>query len=458
MSITSISPIDGRYARVTKPLEGVLSEFALMKYRFYVELEWLRFLSRADLEGIRALSEAEHALLEQISAEFSVTDAERIKEIERTTRHDVKAVEYFIRERLKDTSLADVGEFVHFACTSEDINNLSYALMLQAAINEHWLPMAQSVVSSVRALAVMHRSVALMARTHGQPASPTTLGKELAVFVYRWNRQLEQIARLEYLGKFAGAVSNFNAHVSAYPDADWRGLSRAFVTGLGLGYNPLTTQIESHDYIAEAFHALMRFNQISLGFAQDIWQYISLGYFKQRTVVGEIGSSTMPHKVNPIDFENAEANFGLANATLSHLAQKLQVSRLQRDLSDSSALRNIGVGIAHGLIALSSLQTGIAKLEVGLEAIAADVENEWALLAEPIQTVMRKHGLTGGYERMKDLTRGERVTQEAMRDFISSLELPEADKTRLLELRPQDYVGLAAELVDELDSSLRGER
>ncbi len=452
MSITSISPIDGRYARVTKPLEGVLSEFALFKYRFKVELEWLRFLTRANLEGIRALTEAEHMLLSSLSAEFSVTDAERIKEIERTTRHDVKAVEYFIRERLADSSLADVGEFVHFACTSEDINNLSYALMLQSAIQNHWLPMAQNMVSSVRALAVQHKHVAMMARTHGQPASPTTLGKELAVFVYRWNRQLEQIKHLEYLGKFAGAVSNFNAHVSAYPNADWRGLSKAFVTGLGLGYNPLTTQIESHDYIAEAFHAIMRFNQISLGFAQDIWQYISLGYFKQRTVAGEIGSSTMPHKVNPIDFENAEANLGLANAGLSHLAQKLQVSRLQRDLSDSSALRNIGVGIAHGLIALSSLSAGIAKLEVGLEAMRADLENEWALLAEPIQTVMRKHGLTGGYERMKDLTRGERVTQAAMRDFIQSLELPEPDRTRLLELRPQDYIGLAAELVDELDS------
>ncbi len=450
MSITSISPIDGRYARVTQPLEGVLSEFALMKYRFYVELEWLRFLSRAKLEGIRELMESEHMLLERMSAEFSVADAQAIKEIERTTRHDVKAVEYFIRERLKNSSLADVGEFVHFACTSEDINNLSYALMLQSAINDHWLPLAESMVSSVQALAVMHKSVAMMARTHGQPASPTTLGKELAVFAYRWQRQLEQIKHLEYLGKFAGAVSNFNAHVSAYPDADWRGLSKAFVTGLGLGYNPLTTQIESHDYIAEAFHVLMRFNQISLGFAQDIWQYISLGYFKQRTVVGEIGSSTMPHKVNPIDFENAEANLGLANATLSHLANKLQVSRLQRDLSDSSSLRNIGVGIAHGVIALSSLNTGISKLEVGREAIAADLDNEWALLAEPIQTVMRKHGLTGGYERMKDFTRGERVTKEAMRDFIQSLELPEPDKTRLLELRPADYVGLAAELVDEL--------
>jgi adenylosuccinate lyase len=450
MSITSISPVDGRYARVTQPLEGVLSEFALFHYRVRVELEWLRFLCNAKLEGIRALKLDEDELLSGLISSFSVADAERIKEIERTTRHDVKAVEYFIREALRGTSLEDVGEFVHFACTSEDINNLAYALMLRDAINDHWLPLAARVVSSVRDLAFAHRDVAMMARTHGQPASPTTLGKELAVFVHRWNRQLQQIRTLEYLGKFAGAVSNFNAHTSAYPDADWRGLAREFVTHLGLTYNPLTTQIESHDFIAEAFHALQRFNQISLGFAQDIWQYISLGYFKQRVVAGEIGSSTMPHKVNPIDFENAEANFGIANATLSHLASKLQVSRLQRDLSDSSALRNIGVGIAHGVVALNSLSVGIGKLEVSTERIHADLKDEWVLLAEPIQTVMRKHGLQGGYERMKDLTRGERVTETTMREFIHSLELPEPDNTRLLELRPETYTGLAARLVDEL--------
>ncbi len=450
MSITSISPIDGRYARVTQPLEGVLSEFALMKYRVRVELEWLRFLCAAKLEGIRRLTADEDALLSSLISGFSVADAERIKEIERTTRHDVKAVEYFIRESFQAKSLSDIGEFVHFACTSEDINNLAYAMMLRDAIQDHWLPLATRVVSSVRDLAVTHKSVPMMARTHGQPASPTTLGKELAVFAHRWNRQLEGIKRLEYLGKFAGAVSNFNAHVSAYPDANWPGLAKEFVTGLGLMYNPLTTQIESHDSIAEAFHALSRFNQISLGFAQDIWQYISLGYFKQRTVAGEIGSSTMPHKVNPIDFENAEANFGLGNAALNHLASKLQVSRLQRDLSDSSALRNIGVGIAHGIIALNSLSVGINKLEVNPARILSDLKDEWALLAEPIQTVMRKHGMTGGYERMKDLTRGERVSETTMREFIQSLEIPQLDKTRLMALRPEMYTGLAAELVDEL--------
>jgi adenylosuccinate lyase len=450
VSITSLSPIDGRYARVTQPLEHTLSEFALMKYRVRVELEWLRFLCNAKLEGIRALDTLENDLLSRCIETFGVAEAERIKEIERTTRHDVKAVEYFIRETFSGTSLEDVGEFVHFACTSEDINNLAYALMLRDAIGHHWSPLATQVVSGVRDLAVTHRDVAMMARTHGQPASPTTLGKELAVFVHRWNRQLEQIRNLEYLGKFAGAVSNFNAHTSAYPDADWRGLARGFVTSLGLTYNPLTTQIESHDFIAEAFHAVSRFNQISLGFAQDIWQYISLGYFKQRTVAGEIGSSTMPHKVNPIDFENAEANFGIANATLGHLASKLQVSRLQRDLSDSSALRNIGVGIAHGVVALNSLSVGIGKLEVNTTRIHADLKDEWVLLAEPIQTVMRKHGVQGGYERMKDLTRGEQVTEATMREFIQSLEIPEPDKTRLLEMTPETYTGLASALVDEL--------
>jgi adenylosuccinate lyase len=453
MSITSISPIDGRYHRVTQPLETYLSEFALMKYRVRVELEWLRFLCGANLEQIRTLSSAEDAQLLEWSKNFSVADAERIKEIERTTRHDVKAVEYSIREKFKGSSLEDLGEFVHFACTSEDINNLAYALMLRDAMHDQILPTIRDVVSLVSSLAHDLRDVPMMARTHGQPASPTTLGKELAVFVYRWGRQIKQLEAQEYLGKFAGAVGNFNAHTSAYPDADWRKLADQFVSSLGLTYNPLTTQIESHDFIAELFHALARFNQISLGFAQDVWQYISLGYFKQKLVKGEIGSSTMPHKVNPIDFENAEANFGLANATLNHLASKLQVSRLQRDLSDSSALRNVGVGLAHTMIALNSLRTGIGKLEVNPAAIKADLEHEWVLLAEPIQTVMRKYNVPNGYERMKDLTRGESVNAETMHVFIRSLEIPEADQKRLLELRPETYVGIAAKLVDEIGSS-----
>ncbi len=448
MSITSISPIDGRYHRVTEPFETYLSEFALMKYRVRVELEWLRFLCAAQLEHIRVLTPAEDARLLEWTQTFSVTDAERIKEIERTTRHDVKAVEYSIREKFKGSSLEDLGEFVHFACTSEDINNLAYALMLRDAMKAQILPAINEVVGQVSSLAQALRDLPMMARTHGQPASPTTLGKELAVFVYRWNRQVRQLEAQEYLGKFAGAVGNFNAHTSAYPDADWRGLARAFVTGLGLTHNPLTTQIESHDFIAELFHALGRFNQISLGFAQDIWQYISLGYFKQKLVKGEIGSSTMPHKVNPIDFENAEANFGIANATLNHLASKLQISRLQRDLSDSSALRNVGVGLAHTAIALNSLRVGIDKLEVNRAAIANDLDNEWVLLAEPIQTVMRKYNVPNGYERMKDLTRGERVDAPTMHAFIQTLEIPETDKKRLLELRPETYVGLAADLVD----------
>ena len=450
MSIKSISPIDGRYARVTQPLEDFVSEFALMKYRVLVELKWLEFLSHANLDGIRALQPAEFVLLDSLNANFSVDNAERIKEIERTTRHDVKAVEYFIREKLGGTTLEDVGEFVHFACTSEDINNLAYALMLKKAMSHCLQPLLLEVMDAVSYLAVTHKALPMIARTHGQPASPTTLGKEMAVFVYRWQRQMRFLETQEILGKFAGAVGNFNAHTSAYPNADWRGLAKDFVTSLGLTYNPLTTQIESHDFIAELFHTLMRFNQIALGFAQDIWQYISLGYFKQQTVAGEIGSSTMPHKVNPIDFENAEANLGLANATFGHLASKLEVSRLQRDLSDSSALRNIGVGLAHTVIAFSSLKAGIAKLEVNTIKIAADLENEWMLLAEPIQTVMRKYNVPNGYERMKDLTRGSSVDEVTMRAFIESLEIPEMDKKRLLEMRPSSYVGLAAELVSEI--------
>jgi adenylosuccinate lyase len=450
MSIKSISPIDGRYARVTQPLEDFVSEFALMKYRVIVELDWLRFLTASKLEAIRGLTESEIALLENFKVTFSIADAERIKEIERTTRHDVKAVEYFIREKLRGTTLEDVGEFVHFACTSEDINNLAYAMMLRDALKLQVQPLLLEVMNSVSSLAKLHKSVPMMARTHGQPASPTTLGKELAVFVYRWQRQMRQLETQEFLGKFAGAVGNFNAHTSAYPNADWRSMAKAFVGSLGLTYNPLTTQIESHDFIAELFHNLMRFNSITLGFAQDIWQYISLGYFKQKTVAGEIGSSTMPHKVNPIDFENAEANLGLANAVFAHLASKLEVSRLQRDLSDSSALRNIGVGLAHTIIAFSSLKAGIAKLEVNQSKIAADLENEWMLLAEPIQTVMRKYNVPNGYERMKDLTRGASVDAITMHAFISSLEIPETDKKYLLEMRPETYVGLAAELVEEI--------
>jgi adenylosuccinate lyase len=451
MTLTAISPIDGRYARVTKPLENHLSEFALMKYRVHVELEWLKFLCNSKLENIRPLTAAEQQFLTDWQNTFTLEDASRIKDIERTTRHDVKAVEYAIREKFKGSSLEDVGEFVHFACTSEDINNLAYALMLRDAYTLHLLPSIKKLLGTVKTLAQNNKHVAMMARTHGQPASPTTLGKELAVFVYRWQRQVQQLETQPFLGKFAGAVGNFNAHTSAYPNANWRKLAKAFVKGLGLTYNPLTTQIESHDFVSELFATQARFNQIALGFAQDIWQYISLGYFKQRLEKGEIGSSTMPHKVNPIDFENAEANFGLANATLQYLSNKLQVSRLQRDLSDSSAMRNVGVGLAHTLIALSSLLVGVGKLEVNSAAIAADLEEEWVLLAEPIQTVMRKYHVPNGYERMKDLTRGERVDAATIHEFIAGLEIPNADKQRLLEMTPQSYVGLAADLLSEIE-------
>ncbi len=451
MSLTGISPIDGRYAHVTAALQETLSEHALMKYRVRVEMQWLKFLASAKLEHIRALTTAEEAWIENWLANYSLKDSERIKEIERTTRHDVKAVEYFIREKIKDTSLEDLGEFIHFACTSEDINNLAYALMLRDAVHNTWLPLANQVVNLVASQAKLLRDIPMMARTHGQPASPTTLGKELAVFVWRWQRQLKQISASEYLGKFAGAVGNFNAHASAYPNAAWPKMAKEFVESLGLSYNPLTTQIESHDFMAELFHALARFGQISLGFAQDIWQYISHGYFKQQAVAGEIGSSTMPHKVNPIDFENSEANFGMANSNFNHLASKLQVSRLQRDLSDSSALRNIGVGLAHSLIALNSLKIGIGKLQVSSETINKDLHNEWALLAEPVQTIMRKVGLEGGYEKLKNLTRGEKITEQTMREFIASLELPNDDKQRLLKMRPETYIGLASQLVDLIE-------
>jgi adenylosuccinate lyase len=369
-----------------------------------------------------------------------------VKEIERTTNHDVKAVEYYIKERLDSSSLRDVKEWVHFACTSEDINNLAYALMLQGGVTQLYVPAARKVADAVAQLAADLNAQPMLARTHGQPASPTTLGKELAVFVARWDRQLRQIAAQEYLGKINGAVGNWNAHAAAYPDLPWPRIAQDFVESLGLTYNPLTTQIEPHDYLAECFHTLMRFNNIAIDFTRDVWAYISLGYFKQRVIAGEVGSSTMPHKVNPIDFENAEANLGIANALLDHLAGKLPQSRLQRDLTDSSALRNIGVGIAHSLIAFSSISRGLAKLSVDAAAMARDLDANWVVLGEAIQTVMRKAGHDNPYEKLKELTRGARIGPEEMRAFIGGLDLPEDDKQRLLALTPSTYIGLASEL------------
>ncbi len=448
MSVTAISPIDGRYAAQTEDLAPAFSEYALIKYRVQVEVAWLLFLAeQPGITDVRPLSDEEQSFLRAIVTGFDPAQADRVKEIERTTRHDVKAVEYYLQERLRNTSLSDAIPYIHFCCTSEDINNLAYGLMLQSGIAGHWLPLATQLVDRVAGLAEQTREVAILARTHGQPASPTTLGKELAVFVGRWRRQLRLIEAAEYLGKFNGTVGNFHTHSIAYPDLPWEDLSRAFVERLGLTFNPLTTQIESHDWIAELAHALVRFNTITLGFDQDVWTYISLAYFKQHAVAGEVGSSTMPHKVNPINFENSEANLGVSTALLTHLAAKLPVSRLQRDLTDSSALRNLGTAIAHSFVALHSTLRGLGVLEVNQAAISRDLDNAWEVLAEPIQTVMRRVGTPDAYERLKELTRGASITKEGIQAFITGLDLPEDDKQRLLHLTPATYIGLAAQLV-----------
>jgi len=448
MSVTAISPIDGRYEAQTQELAEEFSEYALIKYRVRVEVEWLLFMAeQPGIMDVRAFTDDEQAYLRAIVTDFDPAQAERVKEIEQTTRHDVKAVEYFLQEKLRGTSLADAVPFIHFCCTSEDINNLAYALMLQQGITQKWLPLARQMTDRVAALAAETRGVAMLAHTHGQPASPTTLGKELSVFVHRWRRQLAQIERIEYLGKFNGTVGNFHTHSIAYPALPWEELSREFVERLGLTCNPLTTQIESHDYIAELAHALARFNTILLGFDQDVWTYISWGYFKQRVIKGEVGSSTMPHKVNPINFENSEANLGISNALLTHLAAKLPVSRMQRDLTDSSALRNLGTGIAHSYVSLHATLRGLAVLEVSQSALERDLNPAWEVLAEPIQTVMRRVGMADAYERLKDLTRGAGITREAIQAFIAELDLPEADKQRLLALTPATYTGLASQLV-----------
>lgn len=448
MTIRAISPLDGRYLEQTNALADYFSEWALMKYRVHVEVEWLIKLSQTEnLAEVRSFTAEEVALLREVASSFNDESAARIKEIERTTKHDVKAVEYYIKEQLKNSSLADVLEFVHFACTSEDINNLSHGLMIKGGMEQVWLPMAEKLVDAVAKLAQDTKDIPMLSRTHGQTASPTTVGKELAVFVYRWQRQLRQIGALEYLGKINGAVGNFNAHTSAYPQVAWESLAQSFVEGLGLTYNPLTTQIEPHDYLAEVYHAMIRFNNITLDFDRDIWQYISLAYFKQRPVAGEVGSSTMPHKVNPINFENSEANMGISNAVLDHLANKLPISRMQRDLTDSSALRNMGVGIAHSYLALQSALRGLAQLSVNPQALEQDLNNSWEVLAEAVQTVMRKAGHENPYEKLKDLTRGADINIDTMRAFISELDLEAEDKQRLLDMTPGNYIGIAPELV-----------
>ena len=451
MSIKSLTPLDGRYQSITKPLGDFFSEWALMKYRIHVEIEWLIAMAiNPSFSEVRTFTSVEVQLLRSVVTNFDEETAIKIKDIEKVTNHDVKAIEYFLRETLTETSLEDVLEFIHFACTSEDINNLSYALMLRDGIHTVWLPAAEKLAAEVAEKAELLKDVSMLAHTHGQPASPTTMGKELAVFVYRWNRQLKQIRTLEYLGKFNGAVGNFNAHHIAYPEVPWENVAKAFVESLGLVYNPLTTQIESHDYIAECFHAINRFNNIVLDFDRDMWLYISLGYFKQKTVSGEVGSSTMPHKVNPIDFENSEANMGLSNALLDHLANKLPISRLQRDLSDSSALRNMGSAIGYSHLALVYGLKGFNKTLVNNQAIESHLTGAWEVLSEAVQTVMRKYGHSNPYDKLKEITRGKAAGEAEIKAFITSIEIPIADKTRLLALTPQDYIGLAPELLKHI--------
>lgn len=435
-ALTAISPIDGRYQNKTDSLRPIFSEYGLFRFRVQVEIEWLKALaSHPEIPEVANFSADSITLLDTIKNNFSVDDAQAIKDIEKTTNHDVKAVEYFIRDQIKsDASLAKASQFIHFACTSEDINNLSHALMLKEARADVLLPKLKALISNLQSLSNDYAATPMLCRTHGQTASPTTLGKEFAVYVHRLSRQQAQLEKIELLGKMNGAVGNFNAHLSAYPELDWMSLSKEFVEGLGLDWNPHTTQIESHDYMAEYFHVLSRVNTILIDLCRDIWSYISLGYFKLKLKEGEIGSSTMPHKVNPIDFENAEGNLGLANGFFEHLAQKLPISRWQRDLTDSTVLRNMGVGIAHTIIALDSSAKGLSKLDINLEAINDDLEQSWEVLAEPIQTVMRRYGIDNAYEQLKELTRGQNINQETLHSFIEQLELPNDAKSHLQNL------------------------
>ena len=446
-SLTAVSPVDGRYGSRTSALRPIFSEFGLIRNRVLVEVRWLqRLAAHAEISEVAPFSETANAALNQLAENFQLEHAERVKEFERTTNHDVKAVEYLLKEQAqKFPELAKVSEFIHFACTSEDINNLSHALMLREGRDDVLLPLMRKLTESLRALSVEFADVPMLSRTHGQPASPTTLGKEFANVVYRLERQIEQVAAIPLLGKMNGAVGNYNAHLSAYPEIDWEANARTFIEGdLGLTFNPYTTQIEPHDYIAELFDAIARFNTILIDFDRDVWGYISLGYFKQKTVAGEIGSSTMPHKVNPIDFENSEGNLGIANAILQHLASKLPISRWQRDLTDSTVLRNLGVGLAHSVIAYESTLKGVGKLELNAAKIAEDLDHCWEVLAEPVQTVMRRYGIENPYEKLKDLTRGKGISAEALQSFIETLDLPEAAKVQLRGLTPANYIGNAA--------------
>ncbi|HEY5790080.1 MAG TPA: adenylosuccinate lyase [Gammaproteobacteria bacterium] len=444
--LTALSPVDGRYGSKVADLRPIFSEFGLIRHRVLVEVRWLQALAREPaITEVPALSQHATQLLDAIVEQFGEADARRIKNIERSTNHDVKAVEYFLKERIAGNhELEAVAEFIHFACTSEDINNLAYALMLREARTQCLLPLADQLVDALRALAHRLAELPMLSRTHGQPASPTTLGKELANVVHRLARQRAQIAAVPLLGKINGAVGNYNAHLVAYPEVDWPAFAERFVTGLGLDWNPYTIQIEPHDYMAELFDAVARFNTVLLDFDRDAWGYIALGHFRQRTVAGEVGSSTMPHKVNPIDFENSEGNLGIANALLGHFAAKLPVSRWQRDLTDSTVLRSVGVALAHSAIAYLSTLRGLAKLDPDPARLTAELDASWEVLAEPIQTVMRRYGIEKPYEKLKELTRGQGIDRDTLRAFIEGLEVPAEVRAALLELTPGNYTGNAA--------------
>jgi len=446
-SLTAVSPIDGRYSSKTESLRNVFSEYGLIRYRVIVEVRWLQYLSKHPaITEVAPFSAAANSILDQLVNDFTLEQALRIKEIERTTNHDVKAVEYLIKETIADNAeLSAVSEFVHFACTSEDINNLSHALMLKEGRDNIVLPALQEIHQNLATMGRDYANAAMLARTHGQTASPTTVGKEMANVAYRIERQIAQIKAVPMLGKINGAVGNYNAHLSAYPEIDWQAVAQEFIEQLGLDYNPYTTQIEPHDYMAELFDGLARSNTILIDYARDIWGYISLGYFKQRTIAGEVGSSTMPHKVNPIDFENAEGNMGIANALYGHLAAKLPISRWQRDLTDSTVLRNMGVGLGYSMIAYASLTKGMSKLQLNEAKLAADLDNSWEVLAEPIQTVMRRYGIEEPYEKLKALTRGNVMDQATIQTFIDTLDMPEEAKTALKAMTPASYIGNAAD-------------
>ena len=450
-NLTSISPIDGRYSAKTGPLKAIFSEYGLIKYRLLIEVRWLEAMSKnSQISEVPEFSLKSKNVLSNIVDNFSLADAKVIKEIEKTTNHDVKAVEYYLKEKVSSNpELQNVNEFIHFACTSEDINNLSHALMLedgrQVLLNE-----MRKTLNLITDLAKDNADVAMLSRTHGQTASPTTLGKEMANFSYRLMRQIEQLEEVKIMGKFNGAVGNFNAHISAYPNLDWPNTSKNFIESLGINYAPYSSQIETHDYIAEYFHALNRFNTILIDFCRDVWGYISLGYFTQKTIEGEVGSSTMPHKVNPIDFENAEGNLGLAIAIGEHFATKLPISRWQRDLTDSTVLRNLGVSCAHCLISYASISKGISKLEVNQDKLIDDLNEAWEVLAEPIQTVMRRYGVKNPYEKLKSLTRGKKIDAKILADFIGSLDIPEDAKEELRKLTPMNYIGDAIKLARDI--------